>query len=130
MDKLVNRVGSRGEALLIMEGDATVAERHGLEPLNKREDIYLQRRQRVNQIVTHVVKDISKKTAFSNILSRMMIKPLTGIPILFLALYTMYQIIGVFVAGTFVGYIWKPYERSRRIYLRSFMVFYGERFTE
>ncbi|ABO49200.1 small GTP-binding protein [Desulforamulus reducens MI-1] len=104
MDKLVNRVGSRGEALLIMEGDATVAERHGLEPLNKREDIYLQRRQRVNQIVTHVVKDISKKTAFSNILSRMMIKPLTGIPILFLALYTMYQIIGVFVAGTVVGF--------------------------
>ncbi|MEW6697124.1 MAG: ferrous iron transport protein B [Bacillota bacterium] len=103
LDQLVNRVGSRGEALLILEGDATVAERHGLQPIDRREEIYLQRRQRVNQLVSHVVKEISKSAAFGNALSRMMIKPLTGIPILLLALYAMYQIIGVFVAGTVVG---------------------------
>ncbi|GAB6181875.1 ferrous iron transport protein B [Desulfotomaculum defluvii] len=103
LDQLVNRVGSRGEALLIMEGDTAVAERHGLESMNKREYIYLQRRQRVNQIVSHVITDVSKKTAFSNTLSRLMIKPLTGIPILLVALYGMYQTIGVFVAGTVVG---------------------------
>lgn len=104
LDQLVNRVGSRGEALLIMEGDNAVAERHGLTPMDKRETIYLQRRQRINQIVSQVVKDISKKTAFGNNLSRMMIKPLTGIPLLLLALYAMYQTIGVFVAGTVVGF--------------------------
>lgn len=103
LDQLVNRVGSRGEALLILEGDATVAERHGLQPIDRREEIYLHRRQRVNQLVSHVVKEISKSAAFGNALSRMMIKPLTGIPILMLALYAMYQIIGVFVAGTVVG---------------------------
>ena len=103
LDQLVNRVGSRGEALLILEGDATVAARHGLEPVNRREEIYLHRRQRVNQLVNHVVKEISKSTALGNALSRAMIKPLTGVPILLLALYAMYQIIGVFVAGTVVG---------------------------
>ena len=103
LEKLLNRVGSPGEALLILEGDAAVAERHGLQPLDRREEIYLQRRQRVNQLVGQVVKDISKTASFTNSLSRMMIKPLTGIPILLLALYAMYQIIGVFVAGTVVG---------------------------
>ncbi|SHE90347.1 ferrous iron transport protein B [Desulforamulus putei] len=103
LDELVNRVGSRGEALLILEGDDAVAARHGLAPMNRREEIYLQRRQRVNQLVHHVVKEISKSAAFGNALSRMMMKPLTGIPILLLALYAMYQIIGVFVAGTVVG---------------------------
>lgn len=32
-----------------------------------------------------------------------MIKPVTGLPILALALYAMYQVIGVFIAGTVVG---------------------------
>ncbi|AQS58275.1 ferrous iron transport protein B [Desulforamulus ferrireducens] len=103
LDKLINRVGSRGEALLILEGDAAVAERHGLQPLDQREAIYLQRRQRVNRIVGQVLKETSKATSFANSLSRMMIKPLTGIPILLVALYAMYQIIGIFVAGTVVG---------------------------
>lgn len=103
LDGMINRVGSRGEALLILEGDPSVAERHGLTPLDRREDIYLQRRQRVNQVVQHVWKETSKSAALTQALSRMMIKPLTGVPILLLALYAMYQIIGVFVAGTVVG---------------------------
>jgi ferrous iron transport protein B len=37
MDRLINRVGSRGEALLILEGDPAVAERHGLQPESYRE---------------------------------------------------------------------------------------------
>lgn len=103
LDKLLSKVSNPGEALLILEGDAAVAERHGLQPLDRREEIYLQRRQRVNQLVEQVVKDSSKTASLTNSLSRMMIKPLTGIPILLLALYAMYQIIGVFVAGTVVG---------------------------
>lgn len=103
LDQMVNRVGSRGEALLILEGDETVAERHGLAPLDRREAIYLQRRQRVNQLVNHAWQEVSKTAVISQSLSRMMIKPLTGVPILLLALYAMYQIIGVFVAGTVVG---------------------------
>jgi len=104
LEQLTNRAGSRGEALLILEGDASIAARHGLEALGRREEIYLQRRRRVNELVSHVVKEVSKKSVLTNTLSRMMIKPVTGVPILLLALYAMYQIIGVFVAGTVVGF--------------------------
>ncbi len=104
LDHLTQRMGSRSEALLILEGDETITQRHNLEPMDQREDIYLKRRRRVNEIVELVVKDVNKHSKFTNILSRMMIKPLTGIPILLLALYAMYQIIGVFVAGTVVGF--------------------------
>jgi len=37
-------------------------------------------------------------------LGRWMLKPVTGIPILALALYAMYQMIGVFIAGDVVGF--------------------------
>lgn len=101
--RLVERVGSRGEALLVLEGDPVVAERHGLEPESKREEIYLKRRERVNDIVRHVLKESSKGASFGSLLGRWMIKPATGLPILALALYAMYQVIGVFIAGTVVG---------------------------
>ncbi|MFZ5597944.1 MAG: ferrous iron transport protein B [Bacillota bacterium] len=103
INRLINRVGSRGEALLILEGDPAVAGRHGLEPENTREEIYLKRREQVNDIVKHVLKETSRGASFNSILGRWMIKPLTGLPILALALYAMYQVIGVFIAGSVVG---------------------------
>lgn len=103
MDDLVNRVGSQGEALLILEGDPVVAGRHGLKPENRREEIYLKRRERVNDLVKHVLKESSKGASFGSLLGRWMVKPVTGVPILALALYAMYKVIGVFVAGTVVG---------------------------
>jgi len=103
LQEMTNRVGSRGEALLILEGDSVIAERHGVEPMDLREEIYLKRRQRVNEVIELIVKDSNKKSIFLNSLSRLMIRPLTGIPILLVALFFMYEIIGVFVAGTIVG---------------------------
>lgn len=103
LDSMLNRVGNQGEALLVLEGDAAVSERHGIEPGGKREEIYLSRRQRVNDIVQHVMKEDNKDSSFVSTLSRFMIKPSTGIPMLVLALYVMYKVIGVFVAGTIVG---------------------------
>lgn len=100
---LVNRVGSRGEALLVLEGDPVVAGRHGLKPEKHREEIYLQRRERVNNIVKHILMESSAAASFGSLLGRWMLKPATGIPILALALYTMYQVIGIFIAGTVVG---------------------------
>ncbi|WP_425800366.1 ferrous iron transport protein B [Desulfitobacterium sp. Sab5] len=94
----------QAEALLILEGDPIVAEYYGLKPMNLREEVYQERRQRVNSIVNEVVQEENKGARFSQFLSRIMIKPLTGIPILFVILYAMYQLIGVFVAGTVVGF--------------------------
>lgn len=100
---LSNRVANKGEALLILEGDEIVAERHGLEPGEYREKIYLHRRERVNWIVDHVLEMTSKGDSFTHTLSSLLIRPVTGIPILALVLYGMYQVIGVFIAQVVVG---------------------------
>lgn len=101
--RLIDRASSRGEALLVLEGDPVVAARNGLKPVNRREEIYLWRRERVNCLVKQAVKESSQGASAGSLLGRWMIKPLTGIPILALALYAMYQVIGVFIAGTVVG---------------------------
>ncbi|KUO50188.1 MAG: ferrous iron transporter B [Desulfitibacter sp. BRH_c19] len=98
-----NRVGHQGEALLILEGDHIVAQRHGLEPGAEMEQIYLLRRKRVNAIIEGVLEHTSKTRVFGKWLSRIMIRPITGIPILLFALWLMYQVIGVFVAEGVVG---------------------------
>ncbi|GAB4262466.1 ferrous iron transport protein B [Thermincola ferriacetica] len=104
LNTLVDRVGSQGEALLILEGDPIIAERHGIAPGDKREELYIKRRERVNGIVSHVVSESNKGASFSTILGRLMIRPWTGIPLLILALWGMYELIGVFIAGTVVGF--------------------------
>lgn len=101
---LHDRVGNQGEALLILEGDPIVAQRHGVEPGQDREEIYLQRRARVNDIVGHVVTQTKEGASVGTLLGRLMIQPLTGIPILAVFLYAMYQFIGVFIAGDVVGF--------------------------
>lgn len=101
---LHDRVANQGEALLIMEGDPIVAERHGIAPGQDREEIYLLRRARVNDIVGHVITQTKEGASFGAKLGQMMIHPLTGIPILAVFLYAMYKFIGVFIAGDVVGF--------------------------
>lgn len=100
-----DRVGTQGESLLVLEGDATVAARHGLEPEDSREEIYLARRRRVNEIVQAVMEDTKAISIITGTLGRMMVRPLTGIPLLLLSLWAMYQVIGVFIAGTVVDFL-------------------------
>lgn len=102
LTKMHTRVASQGEALLVLEGDPVVSERHGLKPAKHREEIYLMRRQRVNDVVGHVIAEVKEGADFKTKLGRWMIKPVTGVPILLAVLYFMYQAIGVFVAQTVV----------------------------
>ena len=104
LTRLLDRVGTRPEALLVLEGDPYVAERHGLEPMRQRDEVYTDRRWRVNAIVATVVKQTRGGVDLRTRLGRALIRPLTGIPVLALTLYLMYEIIGVFVAGTVVGF--------------------------
>lgn len=92
------------EALLILEDDPHVAARHGLAVGNLREMIYASRRQRVNQIVDTVVRDTRSQSTWKMRLSRWMVNPLTGVPILIAVLYLIYELIGVFVAQTVVNF--------------------------
>ncbi len=113
-------VGSQAEALLILEGDPYVAARHGIRPAEKRDEIYIARRNRVNGIVNSVLKDGSTRARFSDWLGRLAIRPSTGIPILLLALYAAYLLIGKLVAQDIVGFteqelgrrLWEPWIRQ------------------
>lgn len=100
---LVERLKTRGEALLYLEDDNEVAVRHGLKPPGSRERIYLARRERVNELVHAVVRERAVGSSFSKTLGLLMLKPITGIPMLAATFYAMFHIIGVFVAGTVVG---------------------------
>ena len=104
LNRMFNRVGSQAEALLVLEGDFAVSKRHGIEPGAEREVIYLARREQVNDIVDRVTRTAGGRTNMGAKLGRWMIMPLTGIPILLGALWLMYQVVGVFVAGTVVGF--------------------------
>lgn len=101
---LLDRVGTRGEALLVLEGDPFIAERHGVEPFGLRDEIYLARRRRVNEIVSRVVERSGGGLDLRTRLGHALLRPLTGIPVLALVLFLMYEIIGVFVAQIVVGF--------------------------
>ncbi len=103
LDPLIVKTGNRGEALLILEGDPEIAAKYKSAPGNFREEIYSKRRERVNEIVSRVMRTEKAKEGLEQVLGRMLLHPLTGWPVLVLALWLMYQFIGVFVAGTVVG---------------------------
>jgi ferrous iron transport protein B len=104
LEEIIQQGAYRAEALLILEGDSAVAERCGLLPMNQREEVYKARRKRVNEIVNAVVKEEKTSAKFSQHLNRFMINPVTGVPLLLVVLYAMFKLIGVFVAGTVVGF--------------------------
>lgn len=103
MTSLCQKTENQAEALLIMEGDSEISARYQIEPLGYREEIYKIRRERVDKIIDLVVSEIQEGVNFKTVLGRMMVKPLTGIPLLLLTLYLLYQLVGVFIAQTVVG---------------------------
>jgi ferrous iron transport protein B len=117
---MLNQVGSQGEALLVLEGDPVVAARHGINAGTERDALYIDRRNRVNYIVSQVIRDASTRKRLSDMVGRWTIRPVTGIPILILSLYLAYLIIGKIVAQDVVNFtehtlgdrIWEPWLRS------------------
>lgn len=101
--QLLDRIDSRPEALLVLEGDEVVAARHGVAPLAERERIYLLRRQRTNEVVERAVTRPEKVGRLRSRIGRLCLDPLTGIPILLAVLYGCYVLVGVWVAGDVVG---------------------------
>jgi ferrous iron transport protein B len=95
---------SRAEALLVLEGDGVVAERNGVAPGDLRDDIYTRRRVRVDDLVGHVVRAETRGASWKARISVWMMRPLTGIPMLAVLLFLMYEILGVVIAGKVVGF--------------------------
>ncbi len=103
MQKVFHKVQVKSENLLILEEDENILERYNLKnQYGKRDYIYQLRRKRVDYIIDKVVSTTNKGASFKAKLGRWMLQPITGIPILILVLYCIYQIIGVFVAQTVV----------------------------
>jgi ferrous iron transport protein B len=103
MDAVCGLTSSPAEALLVLEGDAEVSARNGLEPAGLRDEIYTRRRRRVDALAARVVTEELRGASFKARLSSAMMHPLTGIPLLMLLLFAMYELIGVLVAGGLVG---------------------------
>lgn len=116
---------NRGEALLVLEGDPVISERVGIMPGTEREALYRARREKVNQIVAQVVKETDQGARFATRLGRWMLLPITGFPLLALALWAIYELVGVLFAqfivditnGIMTGY----YEPAVRSLLGSFI---------
>jgi len=103
LHEMLSRVGSQPEALMVLEGDPYVAARHGIAPGTDREEIYVKRRERANDIVAHVVSDVGASETIRTKLGKLVLNPITGIPILAIVLYGLYELIAVFVAQVVVG---------------------------
>ena len=104
IDNVISQVDTESEALLLLEEDENIMNRHSITSSSgKREEIYKLRRQRVDSIVDKVITQTNENASLRIKLGRMALQPLTGIPMLFIVLFLMYELIGVFVAQTVVG---------------------------
>lgn len=112
--------GCRADALLVLEGDTAIAERHGVTPGSQRDEIYARRRTRVDDVVGHVVTDTDEGLSFGARISRIMLEPLTGLPLLAALLAATYVVLGQWIAGGVVGVTeetimlghWEPFVRD------------------
>lgn len=102
LHELLNRVGSQAEALMVLEGDSVIAERHGVPPSDERELIYVERRNRVNRLLDKVVTVTEQKRSISATLGRYATSPWLGFPFLAVILYALYLFVGTFIAGDVV----------------------------
>jgi len=97
---------SQSEAMLVLEGDSSTAEKNKVDngTPDEREKIYIGRRNRVNEIVDQVEHEDSKKGELFNLLGRLSLNPLTGIPILAVVLVILYFFIGDLVSQRIVDF--------------------------
>ena len=117
---MLNMVGSQGEALLVLEGDEHISKRHGVAPGLRREESYVDRRNRVNYIIDQILRDEHPHNRFSELLGRWSVNPVTGVPLLLVVLYCAYLFVGKLVAQDIVGFtegeigknLWEPWIRD------------------
>lgn len=103
--KLTSKNISESEAILILEGDTEIAKKNNFEEeIHEKENIYLERRARVNIIYSEVEYEDTPRGHFLNKLGQISLNPVTGLPILAVLLYLVYLFIGDFVAQRVVDF--------------------------
>ncbi|MBI4529482.1 MAG: ferrous iron transport protein B [Deltaproteobacteria bacterium] len=120
LHSMLTMTGSEAEALLVLEGDEVVAERHGLKPGKERESLYIARRNRVNGIINLVLSDKNVRPRLATLIGRWASNVWTGVPMLLGALYLIYLFVGRLIAQDLVGFteeklgqeLWEPWIRG------------------
>jgi ferrous iron transport protein B len=120
LHSMLSAIGSEAEALLILEGNACVAARHGVAAGRLRESLYIERRNRVNRLINDVLSDKHIRARLSTLVGRWAINLWTGIPMLVAALYLVYLFVGKLVAQDLVKFtegklgqeLWEPWIRG------------------
>ncbi|QNO15657.1 ferrous iron transport protein B [Alkalicella caledoniensis] len=90
--------------LLILEDDQPVLDKYGLKKRGRREEYYLYRRHRVNEICREVIMDRNIKDSIKLRLSNILIHPLWGSVFLVLSLFLIYIFIGDIVSQRIVDF--------------------------
>ena len=67
--------------------------------------IYSERRKFVNEFISKVVFHTEKRQSFSDIFGDLLLNPIFGVVIALLVLYLLFQIIGVFISGQVVDFL-------------------------
>jgi len=106
LQQLMEKSIPQAEALLILEGDEDTALKYNIPNGNpdSREKIYINRRNRVNDICDQVEFEDTRKGEIFNLIGRMSLNPKTGIPILFVMLILVYFFVGDFVSQRVVDF--------------------------
>ena len=106
LNQVMEKSVTQSDSLLILEGDEAIAQKNNVPcgTADERERIYISRRNRVNEIVDSVEYEDSKKGEIFNLLGRLSLNPLTGIPILIVMLVIMYFFIGDLVSQRVVNF--------------------------
>ena len=103
LTELLPLVTNQAEALLLLEGDLVVAERHKIEPRNKRSEIYANRRKEVNEIILNTTSIKNKKERFLTKVSNVLIDPFFGsIVAMVIGFLFLYQFLGIWVGVNLV----------------------------
>ncbi len=105
LTELLPLVANQAEALLLLEGDLVIAERHKTEPRNKRNEIYSQRRKEVNEIISDTTSTKNRKERVLTKVSNVLIEPFWGsIIALLIGFLFLYQFLGIWVGGDLINF--------------------------
>ncbi|MFH1753770.1 MAG: ferrous iron transporter B [Candidatus Omnitrophota bacterium] len=94
------------EPRILPEVDRVIkeAKTHFVNPISY--ELALERQNEIKDIITKVVRTKKERFSFSEVLSRLTMNPITGLPLLALVLYWgLYKFVGQFGAGTVVGFL-------------------------
>lgn len=104
-DPLKTTILTEPEMLLGVEGDSLIIDKFSdIDIKIDKEKVYTIRREHVNNIIEECVSETTVGTNLSTKIGRWLLNPIVGLLAAMFVLFALYQIIGVFVAGTIVGF--------------------------